>query len=79
MVDQWTDFRSRGTVRGASRWWPEQNMLDTCRAISPDHQAECSRWSDHEGRHMASLGRAWGYRVVSAWPGTHRPRKADLE
>jgi hypothetical protein len=77
MTTCWESRDSRVTLGGVSASWPTDHLA-VCAESAPVPDAECSREEGHQGRHMASLGPGWGHRVVVAWPGTHRPCKADL-
>jgi len=73
----WRDWGSTRTFGLGSSAWPTDVDL-SCNAESPDGgQDWCSREKGHPGRHIAAHGRP-RFQVISAWPGTHEPRKEDL-
>lgn len=74
----WESRDSRATLGGISATWPQGGQGVACWDPAPCPDAVCSREPGHPGRHMASLGRGWGHRIVAAWPGTHPPIKTDL-
>jgi hypothetical protein len=78
VTDAWVNRGSRATLGGISASWPDDGPDVVCWDEAPVPDAVCSREKHHPGRHMASLGPVWGYRIVAAWPGLHRPVKADL-
>ena len=77
ITDAWENWESRRTLGGISATWPGI-WSACCNEGAPTPDAECSREVGHPGRHMASLGAAFGHRIVAAWPGSHPPTKADL-
>jgi len=79
MADAWESRNSRATLGGISATWPQGGPEAVCWDAAPFEDAVCSRETGHAGRHMASLGPAYGHRIIGAWPGTHRPTKADLD
>jgi hypothetical protein len=78
-VTHWRDWSSRRTFRIQPAAWP-QDPSEQCDAPSPDGgQDECSRETGHPGRHIAAYGPGARHAICSAWPGTHPPRKEDLQ
>ena len=72
----WVNWNSRRTLGGISLTWPSPlNGGTLCGMEGPTVDTECSRELGPSGRHMAAALRG---HIVSAWPGTHPPVKADL-